>query len=160
MRQARRIHAHDPTAACAALGDWLLARPNLRTIATYAALLGEVDLAAARQLHRQRRWVYPKVSGDHLTFHSGDSLHPGAYGILEPTSASPEVPLDEIDAFLCPGLAFDLLGHRLGRGRGFYDRLLAQARPDALKVGICFPFQIVPDTFPEPHDMIMDDVIF
>ncbi|MGL4399135.1 MAG: 5-formyltetrahydrofolate cyclo-ligase [Luteolibacter sp.] len=159
LRQALRSHAHDPAAACAALSDWLLARPHLRTIATYSALPGEVDLTAVHRLHHQRRWVYPKVCGHHLTFHSGDSLHPGAYGILEPAHGSPEVPLDEIDAFLCPGLAFDPQGHRLGRGRGFYDRLLAQARPDTLKVGVCFPFQIVPDTFPEPHDVIMDHVI-
>ena len=50
-------------------------------------------------------------------------------------------------------------GGRLGRGRGFYDRMLAKARPDALKLGICFEIQLVADTFPEPHDVRMDHVI-
>jgi 5-formyltetrahydrofolate cyclo-ligase len=142
------------------LAKWLLARPALRTVAIYSALAGEVDLTALRHHHPQLNWVYPKVGGHHLTFHPGDRLQPGAHGILEPAEGSPEVPLDQIDAFFCPGLAFDKSGHRLGRGRGFYDRLLAQARPDALKIGVCFPFQIVPNTFPEPHDVIMDEVIF
>ncbi len=119
-----------------------------------------MELTEVCKTYPHLRWVYPKVTGHHLTFHPGDSLQPGAYGILEPVDGSAEVPLEEIDAFICPGLAFDPAGHRLGRGRGFYDRLLAQARPDALKVGVCFPFQIVPDTFPEPHDVIMDEVIF
>ncbi|MGL5019858.1 MAG: 5-formyltetrahydrofolate cyclo-ligase [Luteolibacter sp.] len=160
LRQALQNHPCDPAAACAALGDWLQARPALRTIAIYSALPGEVDLTALCQNHPHRQWVYPKVEGHHLTFHPGDSLQPGAFGILEPVDGSPEVPLREIDAFICPGLAFDHSGHRLGRGRGFYDRLLARARPEALKIGVCFPFQIVPDTFPEPHDVIMDHVIF
>lgn len=160
MRQVLRGHAFDSDPAGAALAKWLLARPGLRTVAIYSALPGEVDLTALRHHHPQLNWVYPKVRGHHLTFHPGDQLHSGAHGILEPADGSPEVPLDQIDAFLCPGLAFDKSGHRLGRGRGFYDRLLAQARPDALKIGVCFPFQIVPDTFPEPHDVIMDEVIF
>lgn len=160
MRQALRGHASESDPACAALAKWLLERPALRTVAIYSALPGEVDLTALRRRLPQLNWVYPKVRGHHLTFHPGDQLHPGAHGILEPAEGSPEVPLHQIDAFLCPGLAFERSGHRLGRGRGFYDRLLAQARPDALKVGVCFPFQIVPDTFPETHDVIMDMVVF
>lgn len=159
MRQNLRGHAHDSDAACAALAKWLLVRPALRTVAIYSALPGEVDLTALRQLLPHLHWAYPKVHGHHLTFHPVDQLHPGAHGILEPAEGSPEIPLHQIDAFFCPGLAFSRSGHRLGRGRGFYDRLLAQARPDTLKVGVCFPFQIVPDTFPEPHDVIMDAVI-
>ena len=160
MRQALRGHASESDPACAALAKWLLDRPALRTVAIYSALPGEVDLTALRRRLPQLNWVYPKVRGHDLTFHPGDQLHPGAHGILEPAEGSPEVPLHQIDAFLCPGLAFERSGHRLGRGRGFYDRLLAQARPDALKVGVCFPFQIVPDTFPETHDVIMDMVVF
>ncbi len=160
MRLALRGHTNDSDPACAALAKWLLARPSLRTVAIYSALPGEVDLTAVRHHLPQLNWVYPKVRGHHLTFHPGDQLLPGAHGILEPADGSPEVPLHEIDAFICPGLAFDPSGHRLGRGRGFYDRLLAQSRPDALKVGVCFPFQIVPDTFPEPHDVMMDEVVF
>jgi 5-formyltetrahydrofolate cyclo-ligase len=144
----------------APLWNWLSARPEIRAVAVYSALPGEVDLSTVLTRLPGLAWVFPKIIGHHLTFHAGDRLLPGAHGILEPHADSPEIPLQEIDAFICPGLAFDVHGHRLGRGRGFYDRLLAQARPDALKIGICFPFQIVPDTFAEPHDVRMDAVLF
>ena len=64
-----------------------------------------------------------------------------------------------IDVFLCPGLAFDLRGGRLGRGRGFYDRALALTGPGAYRIGICFSWQIVEDVHCEPHDVPMDEVI-
>ncbi|RYD45106.1 MAG: 5-formyltetrahydrofolate cyclo-ligase, partial [Verrucomicrobiaceae bacterium] len=94
----------------------------------------------------------------HLTFHTGENLAEGSFGIMEPAEGSPEVAVEEIDAFLCPGLAFDRKGGRLGRGRGFYDRLLAKAREDAVKIGLCHGFQMVEDTFSEEHDVRMDEV--
>ena len=113
--------------------------------------------------HPERRWVYPRVSGEDLTFHAvanpGAELTRSALGIREPSPTLAPVALERIDAFLCPGLAFDAHGGRLGRGRGYYDRVLAGARPDALKIGVCFARQIVPDTFPQPHDVRMDKVI-
>lgn len=160
MRQILRDHETDSAPVCEALHRWLAARPALRTIAVYSPLPGEVDPSAAIARHPELRWVYPKVAGHRLTFHTGENLTAGSFGILEPHPDTPEVPLREIDAFLCPGLAFDQDGGRLGRGRGFYDRLLANARPDALKIGICFPQQLVEDTFSEPHDIRMDAVIF
>jgi len=159
MRRKLREFDGSSGPACAALEKWLQSHPTLRTIAIYSPLPGEVDLSTVVRLYPDILWVYPKVNGHHLTFHSGDDHHPGAFGILEPHHESPEIPVREIDAFLCPGLAFDKSGGRLGRGRGFYDRLLAQARPDALKIGICFPEQLVPNTFSEAHDIHMDEII-
>lgn len=159
MRQAFRENPHDPSAVCAALDKWLTERPGLRTIAVYSPLPGEVDPAQAIAGLPGRRWVYPRVDGDHLTFHTGEDLTSGSFGIMEPAKGSPEVPLEEIDVFLCPGLAFDRNGGRLGRGRGFYDRLLAKARVDAVKIGLCHGFQMVEDTFSEAHDVRMDEVI-
>jgi 5-formyltetrahydrofolate cyclo-ligase len=142
----------------------LSARPELRTIAVFSALPGEPDLTELTCLPRPGlRWVYPRVDGEHLTFHivadPAQDLIPGAFGILEPAPGLTEVQPSEIDAFFCPGLAFDPQGGRLGRGRGFYDRLLAQARPAALKIGVCFAHQLVPNTHSEPHDIAMDIVI-
>jgi len=159
MRRLLREQAWDSTPACEALEDWLRDRPSLRKIAVYSALPGEVDLSSVPVRQPEIIWLYPRVIGDHLTFHEGGNLRPGAFGLLEPAGESPEIPLGEIDAFICPGLAFDTGGGRLGRGRGYYDRVLAQARPDALKIGVCFPQQIVTDTFPEPHDVKMDAVL-
>lgn len=146
--------------ACTALGIWLAAHPALRTVAVYSALPGEVDLVKIIHARPDLVWVYPKVTGHHLSFHYSRNLVPGSFGILEPAADSPEIPVAEIDVFLCPGLAFAATGDRLGRGRGFYDRMLAHARPDAFKLGICFPFQLVLETFSEPHDVRMDEVIY
>jgi 5-formyltetrahydrofolate cyclo-ligase len=129
----------------------------------FHALPGEVDLTEITLRHGGRRWAYPRIAGDDLVFHvvedPASDLTPGTMGIFEPLADLPQVAIDEIDAFLCPGLAFDKRGGRLGRGKGFYDRMLARARPDALKIGVCFPEQLVPDAFAEAHDIAMDGVL-
>lgn len=150
-----------PTSASpeTSLHQWLSHHPEVRTIAIYSPLAGEIDLSGTVRRHPDLKWVFPKVCGDELTFHTGENLRPGAFGILEPAAGSPEVPITHIDAFVCPGLAFDPKGGRLGRGRGFYDRMLSNIQPGAWKIGICWSFQIVPDTFPESHDIPMNLVI-
>jgi 5-formyltetrahydrofolate cyclo-ligase len=158
MRQLLRDRVEGGSDAFPELEAWLSARPELRTIAVYSPLPGEVDLSKSIAALPQTRWVYPRVLGEHLTFHSGENLIPGSFGILEPREGTGEVPVFEIDAFICPGLAFDSRGGRLGRGRGFYDRVLANARPDSLNIGVCHNFQMVDDTFSEPHDVFMDQV--
>jgi 5-formyltetrahydrofolate cyclo-ligase len=144
---------------CAALDHWLYAHPEVRKIAIYSPLPGEVDLSTTPLTHPSLTWLYPRITGPDLTFHSGNVLTPGTLGIHEPDEMAPTIPISEIDAFICPGLAFTTAGHRLGRGRGFYDRALAQAHPRAVKLGVCFDFQIVETTFPEPHDIAMDLIL-
>ena len=65
----------------------------------------------------------------------------GRFGIREPVANCVEIPLNRFDLVLAPGVAFDALGHRLGRGRGFFDRLLAEVR--GVKCGVAFDEQIV-----------------
>jgi len=153
----------DSQAQRVALQRWLGQHPELRVIAVFAALPGEVDLAELVVSHPQCCWVYPRVTGSSLVFHVVENprvqLVAGAFGIHEPASHLAEIPLERIDAFLCPGLGFDPHGGRLGRGHGYYDRMLAGARADALKVGVCFPYQKVADTFAQAHDVRMDWVV-
>ena len=148
---------------CEAARRWLAARPELRTVALYAAMPEEVDLLALVAWDRSRRWVFPRICGDDLVFHEvrevATDLVPGACCIREPMDALPQVGARDIEVFLCPGLAFDSRGGRLGRGRGFYDRVLAGARPDVIKLGVCHPGQRVADTFAQPHDVTMDEVL-
>jgi 5-formyltetrahydrofolate cyclo-ligase len=67
--------------------------------------------------------------------------------------------LDEIDLILVPGVAFSKDRHRLGRGGGFFDRLLAGRAANAFKLGICFSFQVL-DTIPtESHDIAMNAIV-
>ncbi len=160
----RRLLAKPPASDARAVDAWLGANPAPRTIAAFAALPGEVDLMDVIARHPERRWVFPRVEGDELRFHAPGNpaadLTSGVFGVREPSPALPVVEIAEIDAFFCPGLAFDARGGRLGRGKGFYDRMLAAARPDALKIGICSQAARVDDTFPESHDIAMDEVIF
>lgn len=163
MRSLRGDQNMDASVIEAVLESWLAQNPAAWTIAVFAALPGEVDLAEIIARHPGRRWVYPRVLGDDLHFHHvadpTTGLKPGKLGIREPSQDQSLVALADIDVFFCPGLAFDSRGGRLGRGRGYYDRLLARARPDALKIGVCFPWQVVPDTFPQAYDIQMNEVI-
>ena len=163
IRQILADDRRDSGPVCEAVRRWLAARPALCSVALYAALPEEVDLTPLVAWDPNRRWVFPRVCGEDLRFHEvrevARDLLRGTLGIREPSPALPWVPLREVDVFLCPGLAFDAKGGRLGRGRGYYDRALASARADAIKLGICHPIQRVADTFPQDHDVMMDEVI-
>jgi 5-formyltetrahydrofolate cyclo-ligase len=65
----------------------------------------------------------------------------GQFRVREPKSNCAKIPMDRIDLVLVPGVAFDLRGNRLGRGKGFYDRLLAEI--SGVKCGIVFDEQLV-----------------
>ncbi|MGA2869912.1 MAG: 5-formyltetrahydrofolate cyclo-ligase, partial [Verrucomicrobiota bacterium] len=75
----------------------------------------------------------------------------------EPASSCPEIPLDKFNLILVPGMAFDLSGNRLGRGRGFYDQLLGTAA--SIKCGVCYDGQLFPEIPSEPHDVKVDFVL-
>lgn len=133
-----------------------------RTIAAYASLPGEPDLQPLRWAGF-RTVLLPLVEGEHLVFHAIEDaahLRPGSFGVLEPDPANC-TPVDPsaADIIFVPGLAFTADGARLGRGRGFYDRLLAALPPSVLRIGICFAEQILPELPDEPHDQQVDIVI-
>lgn len=86
-----------------------------------------------------------------------DDLVSGAYGILEPNVDAPTIFPSLLDVVVVPGSVFDKNGYRTGYGGGYYDRFLEST--DALRVGVCFDFQLVDDVFPEKHDKRMDFII-
>ena len=81
----------------------------------------------------------------------------GQFGIRESSVGCPEIPLADLDLILVPGVAFDLSGHRLGRGKGFYDRLLANVR--GVKCGVAFDQQITKIIPAETHDVRMNFIL-
>ena len=138
----------------------------LKTILAYWPLPDEVDIRPLidQLVAEGKTVVLPKVTGDETMelrrYTSRADLQEGAFHIMEPIG---EVFEDyyKIDVALIPGMAFDAAGHRLGRGKGYYDRFLASSLSSerALKLGICFPFQRVAEVPSETHDVIMDEVI-
>ena len=110
-------------------------------IALYHAIPGEVQTA-----------------GLQLLLYAGkESLKTGVFGILEPSEDCEAVPESEIDLIIVPGVAFDRQHNRLGRGKGFYDRLLSTL--DVPKIGICYDFQLKDQIPAEPFDRKMDLII-
>jgi 5-formyltetrahydrofolate cyclo-ligase len=85
-------------------------------------------------------------------------LEPRTMGILEPKEGKlMEVDPKVIDLCLIPGLAFDLMGHRIGFGAGYYDRFLPLLRPDTPKVALAYELQISQEPLPSEYfDVLMD----
>lgn len=81
----------------------------------------------------------------------------GKFGIREPLASCEEVAMDRFDLVLVPGLAFDSNGSRLGRGKGFYDRILANA--SGVKCGVAYDFQLVENVPVEPHDARVNFIV-
>ena len=130
-------------------------------IALYHAISGEVQTAGLiEKWYREKKLLLPLIKGNdlQLLLYSGkESLKAGAFGILEPTEDCMAVPENEIDLIIVPGVAFDRQLNRMGRGKGYYDRLLSTLQ--APKIGICFDFQLQ-DTVPtESFDKKMDMII-
>lgn len=157
-------HSSSTTRQSAEILAALEAHPAFRaatTVLLYHSLKDEVDTHEfIRKWSREKRILLPVVVGDDLElrlYTRPEDLKPGAYGIEEPTG---ELFTDyaDIDFIAVPGVAFDRNGNRLGRGKGYYDRLLPRI-PSAYKAGICFPFQLVEEVPAEPFDIRMDEII-
>lgn len=131
------------------------------TILLYYSLGDEVDTHQfIRKWSRKKRILLPVVVGKDLelrVYTSPEELIVGAYNIEEPTGEL-FTSYNTIDFIVVPGVAFDSKGNRLGRGKGYYDRLLPQI-PSAYKAGICFPFQLVEEIPTESFDIRMDEII-
>jgi 5-formyltetrahydrofolate cyclo-ligase len=86
---------------------------------------------------------------------SGD-LHEGTYGITEPVealAAASDEEIREIGFAVIPGVAFDRDGYRLGRGGGYFDRLLPRLSRWCMTVGVCFEEQLVEKVPRDPWDV-------
>ena len=133
---------------------------NARTILLYHSLPDEVNTHDLLIRHStSKTLLLPTVNGDHLDIHrydNGINMIVGSYGIQE-SCGDIFTDYDSIDLCIVPGMAFDKKFHRLGRGKGYYDRLLPLL--SCKKIGLCFDFQYF-DTIPvDSHDISMDIVL-
>lgn len=113
-----------------------------------------------------KKIAVPKIKDENggMKFHwisASEDMSQGPFGIYEPASMIPInmecVPPNSL--ILVPGLAFTKDGKRLGRGKGFYDRFLAEYKDRFFKMGICFDFQIMDDIPVDENDVFVDKVI-
>ena len=108
---------------------------------------------------KEKTIILPVVKGDELELraYTGKAhLQTSTFHIEEPTGA-PWDPTRKIDLAIIPGVAFDRKGNRLGRGKGYYDRLLS--RTELYKIGVCFRFQLYEEGLPvDAFDTPMDEV--
>ena len=133
-----------------------------RVVLLYWSMADEVQTHAfVERWHSEKTLLLPCVDGDDLRLrqYTGPQCMVAGeqFGIGEPTGEE-YTDLDHIDLIIVPGVAFDRMGNRMGRGRGFYDRLL-KTTPTAVKVGLAFDFQILDHIPVEPHDIRMNLVI-
>ena len=138
-------------------------RSTFNVILLYSALPDEVPTQSLMDdlVAQGKTVVLPRVVSDtdmELRRYTGQQdLQTGAYGIMEPTGEL-FTDYDAIDVAIIPGMAFDTEGHRLGRGKGYYDRFLARV-PHLYKIGLCFSWQMVDHVPCDEHDAVMDEVI-
>lgn len=144
----------------------LLAHPRVvqaNTVMFYHSLPDEVYThEAVDQLVKMgKRVLLPVVIDEqHLEirqYQGPQDLKLGAMDILEP-AGKPFTAYQEIETILVPGMSFDPHGNRLGRGKGYYDRFLAQV-PQAYKIGVCFDFQRVDEVPTDDNDIKMNEVV-
>ena len=128
------------------------------TILLYWPLPGEVDLRNLISMGA-KRVALPVVIGPELILreYSPEYMVIGAFNIHEPDSRAPIITPEEIDLAIIPGVAFDKKCNRLGRGKGFYDRLLPLLH--CPKIGVAFDFQIYDNLPVDPWDIPMDFVV-
>jgi len=119
-------------------------------VALYRPIDNEVDTAAISRdaLQRKKRVFYPKIRNDNvpdfLEVSSPSELSPGRLEVFESAGETPLEPTNFKNAIIfVPGVAFDRRGHRIGRGGGWYDRLLRSLAHDGFFAGLAFEFQLV-----------------
>ncbi|MBI5801005.1 MAG: 5-formyltetrahydrofolate cyclo-ligase [Verrucomicrobia bacterium] len=165
------LKAHSPSVA-AATSSQLCARvktssawQNARAVLLFFPIPGEPDISAllTDALTAGKLLALPRFNAAANAYEAVRVMDPvrelatGPFQVREPVAACPVVALNRLDLALVPGLGFDARGHRLGRGKGHYDRLLAGFT--GMKIGVAFDFQIVTEVPREPHDVALDAIV-
>ena len=131
-----------------------------KKIMLYAAIKGEVNVFSLMSNYF-KKFYFPKIKQNNLKIYEVKNikyLKSGPFGILEPSKNCQEINPQDLDLIIVPGLAFDLSGNRLGRGKGFYDRFLNKY-PNIITVSLAFPFQIQNKIPTKKHDISIKQII-
>lgn len=185
-RRRQRLAAGEVAAASVAVGHRVaeVVGPSER-IAAYVPTRGEIDPMAGIRSMGAHSIGLPTVLGKEMEFRlvalseanrsSGSTdlhqrfeqqmfepqLESGRFGILQPPETAPPVDLGSVQVMLVPLVAFDEQGHRIGHGRGYYDRALARIPPEKRPrlIGLAYEFQRLEAWLPDPWDIPLDLIV-
>ena len=139
---------------------------NSQTLFLFASFRSEVDTFGMikRALGDRKRVVLPKVEGKNLGLYvisNVDELVPGYMQIPEPSVLTDDrkVTINEVDAIIVPGAAFDPSGNRIGYGGGFYDRLLAGLERPVPVIAPTYEEQVIDSVPADAHDRKVDIIV-
>ncbi len=158
LQKRATINPADNVGIAAQLGEVLTGKPiDIMHGFVADSSRKEVDTQAIRQILQAElpwlRWAAPRIipgtrTMQNFMWDDATLFVPNRWGIAEPDPISSQLlDIQRIDAVLVPLLAYDRQGHRAGYGGGYYDRFLAECRPDALKIGVSFfePIDVLSD---------------
>jgi 5-formyltetrahydrofolate cyclo-ligase len=131
----------------------------------YAALTGEPDLALLIEsgLKEGKTIALPRYDGGSARYQvcrinePAAKLVGGQFGVMEPSPECPVAELNKLDLALVPGIGFSLNGCRLGRGKGYFDRMLSEVR--GWKCGVAFDWQVTIEIPTEQHDIRLNSIV-
>jgi 5-formyltetrahydrofolate cyclo-ligase len=168
LGQLRQMDVHEREALSAQARALLCAQTawaQAQTVLFYAPRKDELDLwpLVQRAHDAGKRVLLPRYQPEADAYvaceivEPHEDLIPGRYSIPEPAPHCIPCSLKPLDLLLVPGVAFDLLGRRLGRGRGYYDKMLAA--PSGVRCGVGFDQQIVSEIPVAPHDAHLNCIL-
>ncbi|MCD6109245.1 5-formyltetrahydrofolate cyclo-ligase [bacterium] len=129
----------------------------------YISMKDEVDTRALIKNYLGKKIIIvPKshTKFNKLTLHeikSFDDTEKGSYSIMEPKSHTRIITPEEVDLVIIPGIVFDKNGHRIGYGKGYYDRLTKHLT--CHKIGLAYKVQIVNNIPAQKHDVPVDTLV-
>jgi 5-formyltetrahydrofolate cyclo-ligase len=172
-KRARALRSTIPEAARQARSAQIVERveasapfERARTVALFCPMVdrGEVDVRPLDALARAmgKEVAYPFLESDaEMTLRAADlaSLEERGHGFAEPAESAPLIAPSADLVLIVPALAVDPTGHRIGYGKGFYDRLLAAICPPAFAIAVAYDFEVVPEVPATEHDHRVDMVV-
>lgn len=131
---------------------------NAQTVGLFYPMRNELDLRELLK-DQNKTFFFPKVEGDMLQFYEVDdqtTFIKSAFGVLEPSQAKPME--KTIEYLIVPALAISKSHHRIGYGKGFYDKYIKN-HPQSFTLGVIYDFQEVEGIETEAHDQVLNAYI-